>query len=90
MVPSAFALEQNFPNPFNPATTIKFSVPKSGIVMLKVFDVTGREVASLVNGELNAGTYKSEFNASQLGSGIYFYKLVGDGFTETKKMILIK
>ena len=90
VVPSAFALEQNFPNPFNPATTIKFSVPKSGIVMLKVFDVTGREVASLVNGELNAGTYKSEFNASQLGSGIYFYKLVGDGFTETKKMILIK
>jgi len=90
VVPSAFALEQNFPNPFNPATTIKFSVPKSGIVMLKVYDVTGTEVASLVNGELNAGSYKSEFNASQLGSGVYFYKLVANGFTETKKMILIK
>ena len=90
VLPSSFALEQNYPNPFNPATSIKFSIPKSGLVLLKVFDVTGREVASLVNGELNAGTYKTEFNASQLGSGIYFYKLVADGFTETKKMILIK
>lgn len=90
VLPSAFALEQNYPNPFNPATTIKFSIPKNGLVQLKVFDVTGSEVASLVNGELNAGSYKADFNASQLGSGVYFYKLVADGYSETKKMILIK
>ncbi|HRE12183.1 MAG TPA: T9SS type A sorting domain-containing protein [Ignavibacteria bacterium] len=90
VIPSSFALQQNYPNPFNPATTIKFSVPKSGIVLLKVYDVAGREVASLISGELIAGNYKAEFNASQLGSGVYFYKLVADGFTETKKMILIK
>lgn len=90
VLPSSFALEQNYPNPFNPATTIKFSVPKSGIVLLKVYDITGSEVASLISGELNAGSYKTEFNASQLGSGVYFYKLVADGFTETRKMILVK
>lgn len=90
ILPSSFVLEQNYPNPFNPATTIKFSVPATGFVMLKVFDVTGKEVASLVNGELKAGNYKADFNASQLGSGVYFYKLVANGFIDTKKMILIK
>lgn len=89
-IPSTFSLEQNYPNPFNPATTIKFSIPQTGFVMLKVFDVTGREVASLVNGEIKAGLYKADFNASTLGSGVYFYKLVGSGFSDTKKMILIK
>ena len=89
-IPSEFSLEQNYPNPFNPATTIKFSIPATGFVMLKVFDVTGREVASLVNDELKAGNYKADFNASQLGSGVYFYKLIANGFIDTKKMILIK
>jgi hypothetical protein len=89
-IPSSFSLEQNYPNPFNPATTIKFSVPQAGLVTLKIFDVTGREVASLISGEINAGTYKADFNASSLGSGVYFYKLTGNGFTDTKKMILIK
>lgn len=89
-IPGTFSLEQNYPNPFNPATTIKFSVPKTGFITLKIYDMVGREVASLVNNNINAGTYKADFDASMLGSGVYFYKLVGDGFTDTKKMILVK
>ncbi|MBE2219740.1 MAG: T9SS type A sorting domain-containing protein [Ignavibacteria bacterium] len=89
-LPSAFRLEQNYPNPFNPETNIKFAVAKTGSVTLKVFDLSGREVALLVNEELTAGTYNFDFNASHLASGIYFYKLVTNGFADTKKMVLVK
>ncbi len=89
-VPSAFALSQNYPNPFNPVTNIKFSIPKSASVMLTVFDVSGRQVAELVNEQLSAGSYNFDFNASHLSSGVYFYKLVSNEFTDVKKMILVK
>jgi hypothetical protein len=89
-VPFNYTLNQNYPNPFNPSTKINFALPKSSFVSLKVFDVTGREVANLVNEKLNVGTYAYEFNAGSLTSGIYFYRINADGFTETKKMMLIK
>ena len=95
-IPESYTLEQNFPNPFNPSTTIKFTVPKSGKqlkhVTLKVYDVLGKEIASLVNEDLSPGTYRIDWNASDFSSGVYFYKLTsGAGaFSETKKMILSK
>ncbi len=89
-VPDKFALLQNYPNPFNPVTNINFDIAKTGIVKLAVYDVTGKEVASLVNGELTAGSYKYDFNASDLASGIYFYRLEAGNFTSVKKMMLIK
>jgi predicted lipoprotein with Yx(FWY)xxD motif len=85
-----FALLQNYPNPFNPSTKFKYSIPTSRFVTLKVYDVLGSEVATLVNEEKPAGNYMIQFNASQLSSGIYFYKLQTDSFIETKKMILMK
>lgn len=89
-IPDKFVLEQNYPNPFNPSTSIKFSVPQTGFVELKVYDIMGREAASLISGELIAGNYTADFNALGLGSGVYFYKLTANGFTDTKKMILVK
>lgn len=89
-IPAVFRMNQNYPNPFNPSTKINFALPKSSYVSLKVFDITGREVASLINENLNVGTYEYEFNAAKLNSGIYFYRINADGFTSTKKMILIK
>jgi hypothetical protein len=88
--PVKYSLDQNFPNPFNPVTTIKFSIANSGVVTLKVFDILGREVATLLNEEKPAGNYEVEFNASELASGIYFYKLQSGNYVETKKMILMK
>ncbi len=85
-----FNLEQNYPNPFNPSTTIKFSIPTSGNVTLKVYDLLGKEVATLVNEELAAGVYTTNFNAENLSSGIYFYKLSTANYTASKKMLLIK
>ncbi|MCI0715698.1 MAG: T9SS type A sorting domain-containing protein [Chlorobi bacterium] len=85
-----YELKQNFPNPFNPNTMIRFSVPKSGHVSLEVFDISGKRVSSLLDGELKTGSYKFDFNASVLSSGVYFYKLIAAGFTDTKKMVLIK
>jgi hypothetical protein len=89
-----FYLSQNYPNPFNPTTKIKFVIPKSSFVNLKVFDVLGREVATLVNEEKSQGEYEVEFSAkggaSQLSSGIYFYKLQTENFSSTKKMIYLK
>ena len=81
---------QNYPNPFNPSTTIKFQIPNSSFVNLKVYDVLGNEVATLVNEEKPAGTYQLSFDASNLSSGIYFYKLQAGNIVETKKMILLK
>ncbi len=89
-LPDRFLLSQNFPNPFNPSTCIRYVVPHQGLVTLKVFDIMGKEVASLVDGERNQGEYTIEFNASVLSSGIYFYKLTAGSFVSTKKMILVK
>lgn len=89
-IPSGFSLKQNYPNPFNPVTNINFNIPKSGFVKLTVFDITGKEIAKLVNSQLAAGTYNADFNASSLSSGVYFYKLETEGFTDIKKMILVK
>jgi hypothetical protein len=96
-LPKRFALEQNYPNPFNPTTVIRFQIPEVGgqksevsRVALKVFDVLGREVAKLVDENLNPGTYETTFNANGLASGIYYYRLQTDGFVETKKMLLLR
>jgi hypothetical protein len=89
-VPDKYSLSQNYPNPFNPITNLKFSIIKTEQVKLVVFDITGREVQTLVNESLQPGTYETEFDGSLLTSGIYFYKLITDGFIETKKMMLIK
>lgn len=90
-IPNTFSLKQNYPNPFNPVTNIKFGIPKTSAVTLKIYDVVGREVAVLVNNELKQpGMYNIDFNASNLASGIYFYRIVAGDFSEVKKMMLIK
>jgi len=88
--PLSFTLEQNYPNPFNPSTSIEYTIPKSGLVTLKVYDVLGREVATLVNGQNESGKHTVEFDASNLNSGVYFYKIESGNFFATKKMILVK
>ena len=85
-----YKLSQNYPNPFNPSTTINYTIPKTGLVTLKVFDISGREVANLVNEVKNAGTYDFKFYAGNLSSGVYFYRLESGNFVETKKMFLVK
>lgn len=91
LAPSKFTLGQNFPNPFNPMTQIKYDVAKASYVSIKVFDVLGNEVATVFNGNLNAGSYSADFNAAALASGIYFYSLSVDGQKmDTKKMMLVK
>jgi hypothetical protein len=89
-IPDKYSLEQNYPNPFNPATSINFSIPKAGNVRLTVYDILGKEIALLVDENLTAGTYKADFDASNFSSGTYFYRIEADGFTDVKKMILIK
>jgi photosystem II stability/assembly factor-like uncharacterized protein len=89
-VPDKFALKQNYPNPFNPTTTIEFSLPVKDAVTINVFDITGRLVTTLMNREMPAGTHKLVFDASKLSSGVYFYTIKTNAFTDTKKMILIK
>ena len=89
-VPSEFKLQQNYPNPFNPNTKINFNLPKEGAVKLSVFDVIGREVSVLVNENLRAGIYEVNFDAANLTSGTYFYRIISGSYAETKKMILIK
>lgn len=88
--PVTFYLSQNYPNPFNPQTVIGFKLPVSGNVLLKVYNLLGKEVATLVNEYKPAGSYEINFDASTLSSGIYFYKLVTGSFSETKKMILLR
>lgn len=88
--PINFQLDQNYPNPFNPGTKIKFTVGTDQFVSIKVYDILGNEVASLVNEEKPAGVYELEFDGSMLSSGVYFYKLIAGNFTQTKKMQLIK
>jgi len=95
-LPKEFALAQNYPNPFNPSTTIKYEIPSvaSGFslsnVTLKVYDILGREVATLVNQQQKAGYYEVNWDAGNNSSGIYFYKLHAGSFVETKKMILLR
>lgn len=87
--PSGYVLEQNYPNPFNPSTTIRYAIPQSAQVSLKVYDVLGREVATLVNVRQSAGVYVANFDAAALPSGMYFYRLQAGSFSETRKMMLI-
>jgi DNA-binding beta-propeller fold protein YncE len=89
-VPSEFNLSQNYPNPFNPTTVINFSIPESGLVTLKVYNTLGQEVAELVNAVKAAGNYEVNFDASQLATGMYIYKIQAGNFTATKKMMLLK
>lgn len=89
-IPSEFRLHQNYPNPFNPSTKIKFDIPNSSFVRISVYDVIGREAAVIVNQNLNAGSYETEFNAVKFTSGVYFYKIEAEGFTQIKKMVLVK
>lgn len=86
----SYDLAQNFPNPFNPSTTIRYQIPKDGIVTLKIYDILGSEVATLVNEEKIAGKYEVNFNASSLSSGVYIYKIQAGDFVSSKKMILLK
>ena len=90
IAPSVFSLSQNYPNPFNPNTTIKYSIPLSSNVVIKVFNVLGDEVTTLVDEQKQAGTYELTFNAKNLSSGVYFYQLKAGDFIETKKMLLMK
>jgi len=89
-IPNEFSLSQNYPNPFNPTTNIEFSIPEKSFVNMKIFDITGKAVAELVNENLSAGTFRYEFNAGNLSSGLYFYKLETEKFSETKRMIFLK
>jgi len=88
--PTEYALYQNYPNPFNPTTTIKYQIPELSFVTLKVYDVLGSEIITLVNEEKLAGTYQVSFNGAQFTSGVYIYKLESDYFVDVKKMILLK
>jgi len=89
-VPMKYGLNQNYPNPFNPTTEISFSIPVAGNTNLEIYNVLGQKIATLVSKELNAGSYKYQFDASNLSSGIYFYKLVSNSYNNIKKMLLIK
>jgi hypothetical protein len=89
-VPIEYALEQNYPNPFNPSTTIKYSIPEDGFVKLAVYNMLGEQVATLVNAQQKSGRYEINFNASNLASGIYLYRLEAQNYLSIKKMILIK
>jgi len=94
-VPEKFMLYQNYPNPFNPVTSIKFSIPSllrrgAGVVLLKVYDILGQDIATLVNDELNPGIYEVDWNAENYPSGVYFYSITTNNYFESKKMVLIK
>jgi len=89
-IPMQYGLDQNYPNPFNPTTYIKFQLPEGGNVKITVFDILGKEVASLINEKMEAGYHNVEFNASNLASGLYIYKMESGDFTDVKKMMLIK
>ena len=90
LIPNKFSLSQNYPNPFNPSTTIEFAVPKQSVVKLTIYNLLGEKVSVLVNKELQAGHYKSVFDASSLPSGVYFYRIDAGSFTQTKKLMLLK
>lgn len=89
-VPAQYKLYDAYPNPFNPATTIKFELPKSGFVKLEVFDILGRKMRTLVNQQLKSGTYTVDFDAAGLSSGMYVYRIQAGSFAASKKIILLK
>jgi hypothetical protein len=89
-IPTEFALSQNYPNPFNPTTTINYSVSKTGVVILKVYNIMGKEIETLVNDQKSPGNYEVKFDASKLASGVYFYQLKSGDLILTKKLILMK
>jgi hypothetical protein len=89
-IPRSFSLSQNYPNPFNPATVISFTLPSKSFVSLKVFDIIGKEVATIVSEEMLAGNHSRQWNAAKMSSGIYFYRMHAGFFTETKKLVLIR
>ncbi|HCV43335.1 MAG TPA: hypothetical protein DGH68_07610 [Bacteroidetes bacterium] len=89
-LPAQFTLGQNYPNPFNPSTAIEYSVPQRTSVEIKVFDVLGREVATLLNEEKSAGVFTVRWDASGMASGVYFYQLQAGSFVDVKKLILLK
>jgi hypothetical protein len=88
--PKEFVLKQNYPNPFNPTTTIRYVIPERALVTIKIYDILGDEITTLVNEEKPIGYYEVEFIASNLSSGVYFYKLTAGDFIQTKKMILLR
>jgi hypothetical protein len=90
VLPKEYSLSQNYPNPFNPVTRIKYSVPKTGYLTIKVYDLMGRKVATIFDGVQQAGNYTAILDGSNLTSGIYFYRMEANGFTETKKLVLLK
>lgn len=90
VIPDNFKLYQNYPNPFNPTTNIKYQVPANTLVNLKIYDITGKEIMTLVNEKQSPGEYNVTFNAGNLNSGVYFYRLIAGNFNETKKLILVK
>jgi hypothetical protein len=90
VLPTEFKLEQNYPNPFNPSTVIKFGVPERTNVLIKIYDILGSEIITLVNEEMEAGWYKKEFNASAYSTGVYIYRMQAGNFVSTKKMLMIK
>jgi len=90
VAPGSFALLQNYPNPFNPSTTIAFELPEKASVRLSVFDILGREVATLINGTLEAGRHAVVFTADRLATGVYFYRFEGGGTSMVKKMVVLK
>jgi hypothetical protein len=89
-VPSRFTLDQNYPNPFNPGTTIKYTIAQTGRVSLRVFNVLGKELATLADGIRTAGQHEVKFDATNFPSGLYFYRLEAGGQTETRRMELLK
>jgi len=94
-IPETYALHQNYPNPFNPITTIRFDMPEDGIVSLKIYDVLGRKVITLLHGETPAGHHAYSWNGKDMygrmaATGIYFYRLKTTGYTKTRKMLLVK
>jgi hypothetical protein len=89
-IPTENKLYDNYPNPFNPTTQIKYSIKESGLVQIKIYDILGKEITTLVNERKDAGSYTIDFNASELPSGVYIYQLTTPGFTQARKMILTK
>jgi len=89
-IPTTYSLDQNYPNPFNPSTKFTFGLPGNSFVSLKVFDVLGKEVTTIVSGNLPAGIYTREWNAGELPSGVYFYQLQAGKFLQTRKLLLLK
>lgn len=88
--PAAFSLFQNYPNPFNARTKINYSIPQESFVTLKIYDILGREITTLVNQKVDSGNYAIEFDGSYLSSGVYFYRMQADNFYMTKKLIVLK